>query len=63
VLRDLSQFKDLPIIALTAHARDEDKQTCLRLGMNDHVAKPVKPDTLYAAIARQLEHRQSITRH
>lgn len=54
-LRASDKFRSLPIIALTAHAREEDREKCLSRGMNDHIAKPVKPDLLYAAIARQID--------
>ncbi len=63
LLRDNKQFQNLPIIALTAHAREEDRKNCLSLGMNDHVAKPVKPESLYSAIAKQLEHKHHILQH
>ena len=62
-LRNNANFQHLPIIALTAHAREEDRQNCLSIGMNDHVAKPVKPDTLYTAIARQIENKSHTLRH
>ncbi|MCG2583728.1 response regulator [Massilia sp. TS11] len=44
--------KRLPIIALTAHALPEERERCLQEGMNDHIAKPIDPPTLYAALAR-----------
>lgn len=43
-----------PIIALTAHATPEDRQRCLRAGMNDYLAKPVGPRELATAIRRWL---------
>jgi CheY-like chemotaxis protein len=42
----------LPIVALTARARKEDRERCLAVGMDDFLAKPIQADELWAAIDR-----------
>jgi PAS domain S-box-containing protein len=42
----------LPIIALTARSRPEDRARCLAAGMDDFLAKPIQPADLWAAIDR-----------
>jgi signal transduction histidine kinase/HPt (histidine-containing phosphotransfer) domain-containing protein/ActR/RegA family two-component response regulator len=50
VLRQQERFKNLPIIALTAHAGMETVARCLDEGMNDHLSKPIDPDALYQCL-------------
>jgi PAS domain S-box-containing protein len=47
----------LPIIALTARSRQEDRERCLAAGMDDFLAKPVQAADLWAAIDRVLPRR------
>jgi PAS domain S-box-containing protein len=42
----------LPIIALTARSRREDRESCLAAGMDDFLAKPIQATDLWAAIER-----------
>jgi two-component system sensor histidine kinase/response regulator len=51
-LREQPRFADLPVIAMTANALDEDRQRCLQAGMNDHVPKPIDPAKLWQALVR-----------
>ena len=53
-IRQLPGYATTPIVAMTANAFAEDRQRCLEAGMNDHLAKPVDPDRLHAALQRWL---------
>jgi signal transduction histidine kinase/DNA-binding response OmpR family regulator/HPt (histidine-containing phosphotransfer) domain-containing protein len=54
-LRLQPEFKDLPIIAMTANAMAGDRELCLEAGMNDYVAKPINPKELMEALRRWTE--------
>ena len=49
-IRRLPQGPALPILAMTANAFDEERQRCLDAGMDDHVAKPVVAEQLFATL-------------
>ena len=44
---DRKDCKDIPIIALTANAFDEDVQRSLQAGLNAHLTKPIQPEVLF----------------
>ena len=47
----------LPVIALTARSRSEDREKCVRSGMDDYLTKPFKAADLWAAIDRVVRRR------
>lgn len=47
--------KEIPIIALTAHALIGDKEKCLEAGMNDYVSKPIIPGKLIEVLDKWLQ--------
>ncbi|MFC4158017.1 response regulator [Chitinimonas lacunae] len=49
-IRADQRFQRLPILAMTAHALQEERERCLAVGMNDHLTKPIDPKSLYRAV-------------
>ena len=47
--------KDIPIIAMTANAFEEDRQNALDAGLNEHVAKPVDAAKLFEVLTQVLK--------
>lgn len=57
IIRNMSRndVKDLPIIAMTANALEEDKEAALKNGMNAHIAKPLDMD-VFISVLEQFVH-------
>ena len=51
-LRRNARWQALPVIAMTANAMVGDRDRALAAGMNDHIAKPIKIDEMFATLAR-----------
>ncbi|SLM32148.1 putative Histidine kinase [Desulfamplus magnetovallimortis] len=53
-IRAKQTLKDLPVVAMTAHAMTEQKEACLKAGMNGFVSKPIVPENLYNVLYKCL---------
>jgi PAS domain S-box-containing protein len=51
-IRAQPALHDLPVIAMTASAMVGDREKVLAAGMNDHIAKPINVDEMFATLAR-----------
>jgi PAS domain S-box-containing protein len=54
-IRQIPEYKHVPIIAMTANVFDEDKARCLAAGMDGFLSKPFTPNELYGTLLRLLE--------
>lgn len=53
-LRTEEKWKDLPVVAVTAHAFNADKINCIEAGCDDYLAKPIKRTDLLDIIKRYI---------
>jgi CheY-like chemotaxis protein len=49
-IRELPQFRSLPIVALTAKAMKGDRAKCIEAGASDYVTKPVDLEQLFSVL-------------
>ena len=57
-IRQLSGYRDTPIIAMTANAFAEDRLLCAEAGMNDALIKPFSADELFSVLLKCLNQQQ-----
>lgn len=59
-IREQEKFKTIPIIALTANAMIEDREKALAHGMDDHIAKPIRPYDMFVTLLKWIKPSKSI---
>jgi signal transduction histidine kinase/CheY-like chemotaxis protein len=51
-IREQEKFKELPVIAMTANVLTCDLERAVAVGMNDYIAKPFNPETIFVTMAK-----------
>ncbi|MCK5519816.1 MAG: response regulator, partial [Candidatus Marinimicrobia bacterium] len=54
-IRKISQYDDLPIVAMTADAMAGIREKCLTIGMNDMVTKPIDTNEVFASLLQWIK--------
>ena len=58
IIRDIPKYSELPIIAMTADGKDDDRERCLAAGLSDHVVKSLDPENLYKVLIKWIKSTQ-----
>ena len=61
-IRQMSQFRHLPIVAVTAKAMKGDREKCLEAGAWDYLSKPVDPEKMLAVLRAWLVRQSTLAR-
>ena len=61
ILKKQDPTRNIPVIALTAHAMKGDRQRIMDAGCDDYISKPVDPETLRPRIEKWMNHAQNIS--
>ena len=62
-LRNRKGFQTLPIIAMTAHTMEHEKEISAKAGMNDHIGKPFDNESFYRTLAKWIPQAKHLTHH
>jgi CheY-like chemotaxis protein len=58
-LRKLQGLGNVPVVAMTANAMEQDRRKCLEAGMNDYLVKPIEPKDMWTILVRWIRPRQA----
>ncbi len=61
LIRAQERFSNLPVLAMTANAMAEDRKKVLDAGMNEHIAKPIDVQDMFAAMAKWITPSTPVT--
>ncbi len=59
IIRRDDKYRNLPIIAMTAHAMAGDRERFMEAGMNDHTPKPIDPESFFATLAKWIDKKDT----
>jgi signal transduction histidine kinase/DNA-binding response OmpR family regulator/HPt (histidine-containing phosphotransfer) domain-containing protein len=58
-IRRLERLENLPIVAMTANAMEQDRRRCMEAGMNDFLIKPLDPKDMWTVLLRWVRPRRA----